>query len=92
MDTGKLVRMNRIFAHPSGRLCSVAVAAAGGPKTQTLESALAMIHGVVQSGARGATIGRNVWGFSRIGAAIHAFKAVIHDGKTVEEAVQVAGT
>ncbi len=25
MNTGKLVRMNRIFSHPSGRLCSVAV-------------------------------------------------------------------
>ncbi|MCZ7542932.1 MAG: hypothetical protein M5R40_05065 [Anaerolineae bacterium] len=25
MNTGKLVRMNRLFAHPSGRLCSVAV-------------------------------------------------------------------
>jgi len=25
MNLGKLVRMNRIFSHPSGRLCSVAV-------------------------------------------------------------------
>ena len=25
MNTGKLVRLNRIFAHNSGRLCSVAV-------------------------------------------------------------------
>ena len=25
MNTGKLVRMNRIFSHASGRLCSVAV-------------------------------------------------------------------
>ncbi len=25
MNTGKLVRINRIFSHPSGRLCSVAV-------------------------------------------------------------------
>ena len=25
MNVGKLVRMNRIFSHPSGRLCSVAV-------------------------------------------------------------------
>jgi class I fructose-bisphosphate aldolase len=25
MNTGKLVRLNRIFSHPSGRLCSVAV-------------------------------------------------------------------
>ena len=25
MNTGKLVRLNRLFSHPSGRLCSVAV-------------------------------------------------------------------
>ena len=25
MNIGKLVRMNRLFSHPSGRLCSVAV-------------------------------------------------------------------
>src|SRR5512142_1032365 len=25
MNIGKLIRLNRIFAHPSGRLCSVAV-------------------------------------------------------------------
>jgi fructose-bisphosphate aldolase, class I len=25
MNVGKLIRLNRLFAHPSGRLCSVAV-------------------------------------------------------------------
>jgi len=25
MNTGKLVRLNRLFSHPSGRFCSVAV-------------------------------------------------------------------
>ena len=25
MNTGKLVRINRLFSHPSGRICSVAV-------------------------------------------------------------------
>jgi DhnA family fructose-bisphosphate aldolase class Ia len=46
---------------------------------------------VVQSGARGATIGRNVWGFEQITAAVHAFKAVIHQGKSAPEAMQLAG-
>ncbi len=44
-------------------LAATAVVAAGGPKADTLPAALAMIAEVVQSGARGATIGRNVWGF-----------------------------
>jgi class I fructose-bisphosphate aldolase len=46
---------------------------------------------VVQSGARGATIGRNVWGFEHIGAAVRAFKAVIHDGRNADEALRQAG-
>ena len=69
----------------------VPVVAAGGPKSQTLRSALEMICEVVQSGARGATIGRNVWGFAEITAAVRAFKAVIHDGQTADEAMQHAG-
>jgi class I fructose-bisphosphate aldolase len=67
------------------------VVAAGGPKSETLEAALEMMAQVVQSGAQGATIGRNVWGFAHITAAIHAFKAVIHDRKSPQDAMRVAG-
>lgn len=71
--------------------CPVPVVAAGGPKADTLPAALRMIAEVVQSGARGATIGRNVWGFTQITAAVEAFKAVIHDGTTAEEAARLVG-
>lgn len=71
--------------------CPLPVVAAGGPRAQTLESALGMISEVVESGARGATIGRNVWGFGQITAAVEAFKAVIHDGKSAAEALAGAG-
>ena len=71
--------------------CPVPLVAAGGPRAQTLESALALMAEVVESGARGATIGRNVWGFDQITAAVTAFKAVIHDGNTPQEALRVAG-
>ena len=56
--------------------CPVPVVAAGGPKAETLPAALRMLAEVVQSGAKGATIGRNVWGFQQITAAVQAFKAV----------------
>jgi class I fructose-bisphosphate aldolase len=65
----------------------VPVVAAGGPKNDTLEEALTLMQGVVQSGARGATIGRNIWGHHDIVEALRAFKAVIHDGKTPAEAL-----
>jgi class I fructose-bisphosphate aldolase len=71
--------------------CPVPVVAAGGPQQESFELALQMISEVVQSGARGATIGRNVWGFAQITKAVHAFKAIIHAGKTPEEALQIAG-
>lgn len=71
--------------------CPVPLVAAGGPQSQTLELALGMMAEVAQSGARGATIGRNIWGFQHITAAVNAFKAVIHDGQTPRAALQLAG-
>jgi class I fructose-bisphosphate aldolase len=71
--------------------CPVPVVAAGGPQTQTLRAALEMMVGVVQSGARGATIGRNIWGCDQITRAVRAFKAVIHDGLSAADALRVAG-
>jgi class I fructose-bisphosphate aldolase len=71
--------------------CPVPLVAAGGPRAQNLEAALGMVAEVMESGARGATIGRNIWGFEGITAAVQAFKAVIHEGKTPEEALRGAG-
>jgi class I fructose-bisphosphate aldolase len=70
--------------------CPVPVVAAGGSRAETLEAALCMMSDVMRCGARGATIGRNVWGFDPIGTAVTAFKAVIHEGKTAQEAMQAA--
>jgi fructose-bisphosphate aldolase, class I len=71
--------------------CPVPLVAAGGPQTGTLHAALQTMEQVVKSGARGATIGRNIWGIEEITKAVLAFKAVIHDGKTADEAMQLAG-
>jgi fructose-bisphosphate aldolase, class I len=73
------------------RTCPVPVVAAGGPKAERLDQALEMASGVVKAGARGMTIGRNIWGFPRITQAVEAFKAVIHDGCTTKEAMKAAG-
>jgi fructose-bisphosphate aldolase, class I len=66
------------------------VVAAGGPQSDSLRAALQMIAEVVASGARGATIGRNVWGFENITAAVRAFHGVIHDGQSPEDALRTA--
>jgi class I fructose-bisphosphate aldolase len=65
----------------------VPVVAAGGPKCDTLEAALELMHGVVASGARGATIGRNIWGHPDPVKALRAFKAIIHEQCTPEKAL-----
>lgn len=69
----------------------VPVVAAGGPKAADLRAALAMMADVVKSGAAGATIGRNIWGFDPIGASVKAFKAVLHDGLGPDDALRKAG-
>ena len=71
--------------------CPVPLVAAGGPKADTLQGALTLMAGVVASGARGATIGRNIWGFPQVTAAVRAFRAVIHDGASAEAAMKSAG-
>ena len=52
----------------------VPVVAAGGPQCNTLDDAVRMARDVAQSGAAGATIGRNVWGFDDIPGAIARLK------------------
>ena len=69
----------------------VRVVAAGGPQAADLASSLAMMGDVVKSGASGATIGRNIWGFANVTANVKAFKAVIHDGMSAEDALRKAG-
>jgi fructose-bisphosphate aldolase, class I len=69
----------------------VRIVAAGGPKASDLRGALAMIADVVKSGAAGATIGRNIWGFDNVTANVKAFKAVVHDGMSAEDALRKAG-
>ena len=69
----------------------VPIIAAGGPKHETIRSALELISDVIKSGAKGATIGRNVWGSKNMIEVIEAFKSVIHNTKTAHEAIILAG-
>ena len=68
----------------------VPVVAAGGPKKDSFEDVLAQMRDVVQSGAWGITVGRNVWGRADITEALLAIKAVVHDEKSPEEASRSA--
>jgi fructose-bisphosphate aldolase, class I len=69
----------------------VPVVAAGGPRCETLLEALEMMAKVIESGVRGATIGRNIWGAPDPTRALIAFRAVIHDQMTPAAALKAAG-
>jgi len=69
----------------------VPVVAAGGPRCESLQSALELMTKVVASGARGATIGRNIWCMANPARAVKAFRAVIHDQLSAREALEQSG-
>ena len=71
--------------------CPVPLVAAGGPKAATFLASLEMAKEVVESGARGMVIGRNIWGCPEITKALNAFKSVVHDQVSPEKAMQLAG-
>lgn len=71
--------------------CPVPVVMAGGPKADTLVGALEHTAAALSAGAKGAVVGRNLWGHGDTTAAARAFKAVIHDGVAPAEAVAAAG-
>jgi class I fructose-bisphosphate aldolase len=67
--------------------CPAPVVMAGGPKEPTLRAALAHIHAGMRAGARGAVVGRNIWGEADMEHAARTYAAVIHDGLDADEAL-----
>lgn len=56
----------------------VPVVCAGGPKTKTFEEALDMTRKIVASGARGAVVGRNIWGAKDPVATMRTMQEIVH--------------
>ena len=71
--------------------CPVPVVIAGGPKTETLLGALQQTADALRAGAKGAVVGRNLWGHGDTTKAARAFSLLIHDGMTPQEALSTAG-
>jgi DhnA family fructose-bisphosphate aldolase class Ia len=73
------------------RSCPVRLVAASGPTTETVRESLEMAAGVMAGGARGMTIGRNIWGAADPEKALEAFKMVIHGGASADQALEQMG-
>ena len=68
----------------------VPVVMAGGPKEPTLKGALEHMMAGIRAGARGAVVGRNIWGDQDMERAARAYAAVIHGSLSADEALQRA--
>jgi len=73
------------------RGCPAPIVIAGGPQTATLQEALQTVFDARSAGARGAVVGRNIWGADDVEGASRAFADVIHEGLDPRAALQQAG-
>jgi putative autoinducer-2 (AI-2) aldolase len=69
--------------------CPVPVVIAGGPKLETELDAMRLAYNAVEKGAAGVDMGRNIWQSEFPVAMIKAIRAVVHQGTSPEEAVEV---
>ncbi|PCJ56304.1 MAG: aldolase [Planctomycetota bacterium] len=59
-------------------LSPIPIVAAGGPKCEDLNDTIKMVREISKSGASGATIGRNIWGFQNPTKAIQQLKEAMY--------------
>jgi predicted phospho-2-dehydro-3-deoxyheptonate aldolase len=69
--------------------CPVPVVAAGGPKLDNDRQVLELAEAVIRAGGFGITFGRNVFQHEEPELITRALRAVVIEGRTVEEALQV---
>ncbi|MDG6908057.1 MAG: 3-hydroxy-5-phosphonooxypentane-2,4-dione thiolase LsrF, partial [Nitrososphaerota archaeon] len=69
--------------------CPVPLVVAGGPKLNTEKDAFELAFNALQEGAVGVDMGRNIWQNENPVAMIKSVRAIVHDGYTVKEALDL---
>ncbi|MCS7262346.1 MAG: 2-amino-3,7-dideoxy-D-threo-hept-6-ulosonate synthase [Aquificaceae bacterium] len=69
--------------------CPIPVVIAGGPKMKSEREVLEMVYGAVQAGAKGLSVGRNIFQAKDRVAMVRALSLIVHEGKSVEEAIKL---
>jgi len=64
--------------------CPVPVVIAGGPKCETDGEVLEMVKGAMEAGAKGVSLGRNIFQHRNPAAMLKALRAIIMEDKSVE--------
>jgi len=70
------------------KACPVPVVAAGGPRKETAKEALEMVKEVMEAGATGVTIGRNVWAHPDPVGMTRAIRKIVMQNASVAEALR----
>ena len=67
--------------------CPVPVVIAGGPKADTDEEVLRMVHGALEAGAAGVSIGRNAFQHDSPRHIVRAIGMMVHGGHSIEDSL-----
>jgi fructose-bisphosphate aldolase/2-amino-3,7-dideoxy-D-threo-hept-6-ulosonate synthase len=73
------------------RSCHVPVIIAGGPKVETAKDVLEIVHGSLEAGGAGLSIGRNVFQHENPTKMVKVLSALVHQGASVEKALKILG-
>lgn len=71
--------------------CPIPVVIAGGPKVETEREFLEMVHGAMQAGSVGISIGRNIFQHPNPTGMVKALNAIVHRKTDVSEAMKFLG-
>jgi putative autoinducer-2 (AI-2) aldolase len=72
--------------------CPVPLVVAGGPKLDSDRAALQLAHDAISLGAHGIDMGRNIWQSDHPVPMLKALRAIVHEGASVPEALDVLAT
>lgn len=71
--------------------CCVPVVIAGGERMESTREFLQMVSDSIKAGGAGLSVGRNVFQHPNRVALVRALRAIVHEDKSVEEALAVVG-
>lgn len=67
----------------------IPVLIAGGPMMNSDREVLQMVHGALEGGAAGVSMGRNVFGAGDVATTCRALSAILHEGLDVDQAIEL---
>lgn len=71
--------------------CCLPVLIAGGPKTSSTRDFLQMVHGAMQAGAAGLSVGRNVFQHENPRKLCAVLAKIVHENMGIDEAIEMEG-